>query len=502
MCSSDLSSTIARFMREAEAAKKLNHPNIVKANDFGTIHGIYYLVMEYIPGLSLSQIISKIGRLEEQKALAIMEQLADALTYAWKQNIIHRDIKPGNILSDGDILKICDLGLAKALESEIEVTQEGSILGTPQYMSPEQFQPEKQLDFRTDVYSLGVTLYVMLTGNLPFTASTKIGLAQAHLMQDPPPIEKFNVMVSKPTKMLLNKMLCKDREKRCKEKDELAEDIRRVQQGKFPKGVSQMSSMLGRFNKKAVIGGAVGGFVVLVALMAFLFSGNQFEKVKKEVSLLVYSKKYDMATDKIFKSSLSSEEKEKLLALIKEAQAKDIKILEIMPANESKTEQESLKITGSFQCGELDYVLVNNRRAEIIQFGTLWKFEAETGLTVGRNPISIMIVSRSGQKEQFEQIIIREMVDRVPPVITILEPKGIEANKKIEFVKPQLVLKGYAIDNQKVATVIVNEKAIPVLDAGGKMAFEMIYNLGEGTQTITIKARDEKENEASFVFEA
>ncbi len=232
---SDSSSMIARFMREAEATKKLNHPNIVKAREFGMIHGIYYLAMEYVSGLSLSQIISKVGRFEESKSLEILEQLADALTHVWKENIIHRDIKPGNILADGDTLKICDLGLAKALESELQITQEGSILGTPQFMSPEQFQPDKDLDFRTDIYSLGITFYVMLTGNLPFTVTTKIALAQAHLYQEPLPLERYNVRVSKQTQALLSKMISKDREKRGKDKEELLEDIRRVRKGEYPK---------------------------------------------------------------------------------------------------------------------------------------------------------------------------------------------------------------------------------------------------------------------------
>lgn len=498
---SDTSSTIARFMREAEAAKKLDHPNIVKAADFGSIHGIYYLVMEYVPGLSLSQIISKMGRLEEQKALAILEQLAGALTYAWQQNIIHRDIKPGNILSDGEVLKICDLGLAKVLESGIELTQEGNIVGTPQFMSPEQFQPEKQLDFRTDVYSLGVTFYVMLTGCLPFTSNTKIGLAQAHLMQQPPPLEKFNVMASKPTKALLLKMLSKDREKRCKEKTEVLEDIRRVRQGKFPKNAG-FTSMLPGGKAIVRVGGIVAMLAVVAAAVLVLLRANPVEKLKTEVNLLVAEKKYELAIQKINQAQITADEQKKLLSIVYETQSKEIKILDIMPQDGSQVYDEQIKLRGSFQCEDFDSLLIDKRRIEAKKNQEVWHFEAPIQLNVGSNSINIVISCRSGYQKTNEHTIWRLELDKTPPAVSLTEPAGIEIGKSKEFAKDSLLLKGYATDNKKVVTVTINGKAVPILSADNKAAFEFTIPLKEGTQKITIVAADERNNQGTYSFDA
>jgi serine/threonine protein kinase/formylglycine-generating enzyme required for sulfatase activity len=499
---SDTSSTIARFMREAEAAKKLDHPNIVKANDFGSIHGIYYLVMEYVPGLSLSQIISKMGRLEEQKALVILEQLAGALTYAWQQNIIHRDIKPGNILLDGEVLKICDLGLAKVLESGIELTQEGNILGTPQFMSPEQFQPEKQLDFRTDVYSLGVTFYVMLTGCLPFTATTKIGLAQAHLMQQPPPLEKFKVFASKATKLLLRKMLCKDREKRCKEKTELLEDIHRVRQGKFPKNTGFTSLLPGG----AQLARIAAFFCVVVAVAAaalfVVLRPNPVEKLKSEVSLLIAGKKYEVAVEKILHAKLEPEEETRLLGMVQDAQSKGIKILDIVPRDGSQVYDEQAKLIGTFQCEDFDHLLVNKRRFDASASGDVWHFEALLPLTAGSNSFDIQITCRSGYRKQYTHTIWQLELDKTPPAVTLLEPTGVEAGKTKEFLNDTIILKGYAIDNKKVQTIAINDKAVPILAADNKASFEVAVYLKEGTQKITIVASDERNNQGSYSFDA
>lgn len=384
---SDTSSTIARFMREAEAAKKLDHPNIVKANDFGSIHGIYYLVMENISGLSLSQIISRMGRLEEQKALAILEQIAGALTYAWQNGIIHRDIKPGNILSDGDIMKICDLGLAKAIDAGTDLTQEGSIVGTPQYMSPEQFQPEKKIDYRTDIYSLGVTFYVMLTGKLPFGVSTKIGLAQAHIAQEPQDLEKHNVHVSKPTRALLYKMMSKDREKRAQSQTELIEDIQNVLEGKFPKNTP---SSLGK--------GFAGKIIMIAFFLLIVLSG-------------VFSFKFFIKP------------------------SKPIRLLSITPHSQNVIFTEKVHISGTFFCTDLDYVTINDQQASISRKNNILKFSIMLPLKLGKNDLQILIASRDTRKKIFQYRLVRKILDRTPPKIVLLSQKGYTKRKEMFFSK-------------------------------------------------------------------
>ncbi|NUM35159.1 MAG: protein kinase [Candidatus Brocadiae bacterium] len=448
---SDSSSMIARFMREAEATKKLNHPNIVKAREFGMIHGIYYLAMEYVSGLSLSQIIYKMGRFEESKSLEILEQLADALTHVWQENIIHRDVKPGNILADGDTLKICDLGLAKALESELQITQEGSILGTPQFMSPEQFQPEKDLDFRTDIYSLGITFYVMLTGNLPFTVTTKIALAQAHLYHEPLPLEKYNVRVSKQTQALLNKMLSKDREKRASEKNELLEDIRRVRRGEYPKD----SHFIKRNSKKVLISGIAGAAIVLIALFLALFSTSKEEPLE---------------------------------------------IFLVSPEKESKILSPEIHLQGKIKGQKISHVEVNQKRTDIIPLEKdLWEFKAHIPLVAGKNTIQIVGVS-SSQKVAKEYIFFREEIEKNPPRITITEPSETEPGKTKYITQASLMIQGYAVDESGIQTILVNEQPVFLMAEENKARFQTNLSLKQGMQTITISALDKNKNRGEYTF--
>jgi serine/threonine protein kinase len=169
-----------RFMREAKALAKLNHPGIVTIHDFGRSDGLYFFLMEFVDGVTLQQLLAK-GRVSTREALAIVPQLCDALQYAHDQGIVHRDIKPENILLDRrGRLKVADFGLAKIMADGAEglsdasgpsgsavLTETGKVLGTPQYMSPEQTSDPSEVDHRADIYALGVVFYQMLTGELP-----------------------------------------------------------------------------------------------------------------------------------------------------------------------------------------------------------------------------------------------------------------------------------------------------------------------------------------------
>jgi serine/threonine-protein kinase len=230
----DASTNVVRFIRECEVAKTLDHPNIIKAYDFGEFFGLYYFVMEYVPGISLERKVIDEGPLNEKEALDICEKILQALTMAWQEGFIHRDIKPSNILIGEDLLKVADFGLAKALSSELEITQ-GALVGTPFYMSPEQFGG-KELDYRTDVYSLGVTLYAILTAHLPFSNTSQMAVGSQHLTAAPPHPSKFNVTVSRPTVAFLFKLLAKEPAVRCQSPEELLDNLRRARNGKMPKG--------------------------------------------------------------------------------------------------------------------------------------------------------------------------------------------------------------------------------------------------------------------------
>jgi serine/threonine protein kinase len=160
---------LRRFENEFRAASKLNHVNVVRALDYGTVSGRPYLVMEYVDGESLGQRLERDGKMTEEEAVRIISQAAVGLQEAHKNGLIHRDIKPDNIMvtRDGQV-KIADLGLVKETEADLNLTRTGRGLGTPHFMSPEQFRNAKNADVRCDIYSLGATLYMMVTGELPF----------------------------------------------------------------------------------------------------------------------------------------------------------------------------------------------------------------------------------------------------------------------------------------------------------------------------------------------
>ncbi len=163
---------VKRFEQEFFAAQRLDHPNIVRALDFGETGGVPYLVMEFVEGESLGQKIQREGRLSEAEAIRIIAQVAQGLHRAHKMNLVHRDIKPDNVMVMPDgTAKLCDLGLVKELEADLNLTRTGRGLGTPHFMAPEQFRNAKNADARCDIYSLGATLYMMVTGELPFKST-------------------------------------------------------------------------------------------------------------------------------------------------------------------------------------------------------------------------------------------------------------------------------------------------------------------------------------------
>jgi len=161
-----------RFEQEFRAASRLDHPNIVRALDYRDAGNMPYLVMEFVEGESLGQKLEREGRMPEAEAIRIIAQVAQGLHRAHKQNLIHRDVKPDNILVTADgTAKLADLGLVKELETDLNLTRTGRGLGTPHFMAPEQFRNAKNADARCDIYSLAATLYMMVTGELPFKST-------------------------------------------------------------------------------------------------------------------------------------------------------------------------------------------------------------------------------------------------------------------------------------------------------------------------------------------
>jgi Tol biopolymer transport system component/tRNA A-37 threonylcarbamoyl transferase component Bud32 len=218
---------VERFRREAMAAAGLRHQNILPVYDAGTFEGRHYIVMDYVPGGTLTQRLAK-GALPADEAADLAAQIADALNYAHARPrpVIHRDLKPSNILMDEDGKPLLtDFGIAHVMSSEQHLTQTGTSLGTPEYMSPEQGQA-LPVDGRTDIYSLGVMLYQMVTGRVPFQANTPIGVMLQHVGQTPPNPHDLNASVPKYMENIILRSLAKHPDDRFATAREMAQALR------------------------------------------------------------------------------------------------------------------------------------------------------------------------------------------------------------------------------------------------------------------------------------
>ncbi|MBI5395281.1 MAG: protein kinase [Verrucomicrobia bacterium] len=222
---------LVRFEREASLAAKLNHPSIVRVLTAGEHNGSRYIVMEMVEGESVRERLARTKRIDPEEALAISVYVAQALDYAWRQaQLIHRDIKPGNIyLSQAGEVKLGDLGLAKSLsDSTGGLTSTGLALGTPNYVSPEQGRGLKDIDFRADIYSLGCTLYHMLTGQPPYPGLDSMAVIHKHIYEPLPPILQVLPTCPMPLVFLLGKMMSKHPNGRHQTYQELIADLQRI----------------------------------------------------------------------------------------------------------------------------------------------------------------------------------------------------------------------------------------------------------------------------------
>ena len=225
---------LKRFRREAEAAAKLQHSNIVPIHAVGVCQGLHYFVMDFIEGESLSELIAR-GGISPRQALDYVEQLADALAYAHAAGVIHRDIKPANVMIDRfGRPQLMDFGLAKEVGSETQLTQVGTTMGTPTYMPPEQAEGDLAgIDAQSDVYSLGAVLYEMLTGQPPFEGPSTMSILMKVLEQDPERPRQANPRIHPDVEAICLKAMAKDKRDRYRSAAELRDDIRRFKAGEM-----------------------------------------------------------------------------------------------------------------------------------------------------------------------------------------------------------------------------------------------------------------------------
>ncbi len=233
-----------RFLREARAAAKLNHQNIVSAYDVGMSNGLYYFAMEFVEGKSVMQMIKDKGLLDEKFSMNIVKQITQGLKLVWKQKIVHRDVKPENILVDKDgIAKLCDLGLAKQIDADPQLTASGAAVGTPFYISPEQAKGKQEIDIRSDIYSLGATLFHMVIGRPPFEGTSAAVIMTKHINQPLPEPCVLRSDLSPDVGYFIKKMMAKSCEMRYQDPLELLEDIDRYDNGKPLKAKAKTASL-------------------------------------------------------------------------------------------------------------------------------------------------------------------------------------------------------------------------------------------------------------------
>jgi serine/threonine-protein kinase len=234
---------IERFRREARSAAGLTHPNIVAIYDRGEAGGEYYIAMEYVDGDTLKDEINAHAPLPESEAIGYAQQALAGLEYAHRGGIVHRDVKPHNMLigSDG-VLKMTDFGIARA-QNTTDMTEVGSIVGTAQYLSPEQARGQV-VGPQSDIYSMGVVLYEMLTGELPFSGGSAVEIAMKQASEQPEPPSRKNRLISRPLEQVVLRALAKDPALRFQSAREMADELERVRRGLAVSQSTQQATMV------------------------------------------------------------------------------------------------------------------------------------------------------------------------------------------------------------------------------------------------------------------
>lgn len=227
---------VERFYKEGQAAGKLNHNNIVQAFDVGEAGGYHYFVMEYVEGKTVYEELAAGKVYSETEGLDIIIQVAHALAHAHERGLVHRDVKPKNIIIDKDnVAKLADMGLAReTTDIEAAKTEQGKAYGTPYYIAPEQIRGKIDIDGRADIYGLGATFYHMVTGRVPFMADDPSDVMRKHLREELIPPDHINTALSAGVSEVIETMMAKRKEDRYDNAEELLEDLEAIQQGQPP----------------------------------------------------------------------------------------------------------------------------------------------------------------------------------------------------------------------------------------------------------------------------
>ena len=286
---SEQADQLERFRQEARAVAKLSHPNVVAVIDAGEDGGHPYIVFEYVEGETLKQRINRVGALDAQEALAYAIEVARGLTVAHARNMVHRDIKPQNVLIDSEgRAKLTDFGISRQLEQD-GMTATGRVLGTTDYVAPEQAMGHP-VDQRSDIYSLGVVLYEMLVGAVPFSADSQVGVAMKHVNEELPDVQQRRPELSAAAALVVERATAKDPAERYQRVGEMIEDLSTALEVEaaragtatgeatsvleaVPPAQRKLSSGSGRWSRLALVL-LLLGFAAAIAAVVLISSGN------------------------------------------------------------------------------------------------------------------------------------------------------------------------------------------------------------------------------------
>jgi tRNA A-37 threonylcarbamoyl transferase component Bud32 len=285
---SEQADQLERFRQEARAVAKLSHPNVVAVIDAGEDGGHPYIVFEYVEGETLKQRINRVGALDAQEALAYAIEVARGLTVAHARNMVHRDIKPQNVLIDSEgRAKLTDFGISRQLEQD-GMTATGRVLGTTDYVAPEQAMGHP-VDQRSDVYSLGVVLYEMLVGQVPFSADSQVGVAMKHVNEELPDVQQRRPELSAAAAMVVERSTAKDPTERYQQVGEMIDDLStalEVEAARAGAATGEATSVLeavppaerklaggGRWSRLGIVL-LILAFAAAIAIVVLISSGN------------------------------------------------------------------------------------------------------------------------------------------------------------------------------------------------------------------------------------
>ncbi|MHC5040305.1 MAG: protein kinase domain-containing protein, partial [Planctomycetota bacterium] len=542
---------VARFEREARSVAQLNHANIVQVYDLGrTEEGQYYISMEFIDGRSLSEILKTEGALPERQCLTMIRQAAKGLQVAAEKNIIHRDIKPDNLMvTVKGVVKVADFGLAKDVGSASQLTATGHVMGTPAYIAPEQGDGRVS-DHRSDLYSLGATLFAMLTGDMPYVGETPIAIVLQHIQAPIPNPQEKNPDLSDETCKIVRKMMAKEPEERYQNAGELIHDIdvvlgvakdgeRLIADGgdvpfddtptfqgslMLEKGVDPQETRMevasptpqtidaGRLRSpsgrelaparsRTGLFAAIGGGVVIVALavvLGIVFLGNKGDKeptippkTGPEADSKTPGVKGPSETKGTEKKSpvetKGPEEKKGETPDVPTPPRPAINIMITMPGTGSYHMQDSLMVRGKCTGPEAKTVTVNGTAAAL-SFGG--NFRTTIKLNEGAQDIRVVA---EGEGNAFGEAIIAVVVDMTKPVLAF---KDMSPDEDIRIRQAPFQVEG-TVDDLSPTKVSIQGLSATV---EGEKFKKSVPLFREGKSRIQVSAEDKAGNETSAVL--